>query len=165
MKAEEILRSLGIAPPPDKPLVIDPERRLEWRRALRTFKRALKVRHKLGIVDHLCQEVARERASGKVWEMPDWDTPYWRGKLYDALTTGVCDTELVKGFVQSIGRTYITQSSPRPIDFLDTVERVFKAQSFALRQRFGVFIDAEQQEAPQEVPSEAHPRQPSGSCA
>lgn len=116
----------------------NPEKRLEWLRALRGFKKALAVRYKLGILEAYCKQVAAERSGNSRWEEPDWDDPYWVDKLYDAISTGTMSPEILLGFARSIGRTYHTQRSPRVVDYMYTVDRILKRHSLALRKKFGV---------------------------
>lgn len=136
------LKAMGVAVEKPAQYRTNPEKRLEWLRALRGFKKGLAVRYKLGILEHYCKEVAAHRSSGKsLWEQPDWDTPYWRDKLYDAISTGTAPPDLLLGFAQSIGRTYHTQQNPRVVDYMHTVDKIVKAQSFRLRLKFGVISE------------------------
>jgi len=136
------LKAMGVTVEKPAQYRTNPEKRLEWLRALRGFKKGLAVRYKLGILERYCVDVAEQRSSGKsYWEQPDWDTPYWRDKLYDAITTGTLAPDLLLGFAQSIGRTYHTQRYPRVVDYLYTVDKILKAQSFKLRLKFGVITE------------------------
>jgi len=141
MSAEDLLSSIGAAPAPTlKKLKASPERRRQWLKALRLFKRGLQVRLKMGVIEHYCKQVEEERRDkSKIWEKPEWDSVYWRDKLYAAIHDSEFSPEILLGIARSIGRTYYTQRAPRVVDFMPTADKILKAQSIHLRIRFGVF--------------------------
>lgn len=155
-ETEALVAGLGVQIIRRSDLLVDAARRQVWLSSLRRFKQGLKVRAKIGVLQSYCQQVAAQRATGTTWEQPDWESAYWRDKLYDAIDKGQWPEDLLLGFAQSIGRFYYTQKNPRVVDYLPTVETILKQQSVALRMRFGVLCrrdDGGNQETPKEVPS------------
>ena len=155
-ETEALIAGLGVRLITRSELVVDDAQRRVWLASLKRFKQGLKVRAKLGVLQGYCQQVAAQRTSGLTWEQPDWESAYWRDKLYDAIAQGQWPEDLLLGFAQSIGRFYYTQKNPRVVDYLPTVENILKQQSIALRLRFGALCrrdDGGNQEATQEVPS------------
>ena len=127
---------------------INPEKRTEWLRALRKFKRSVQVRAKLGVVDTLIKEVYAERQGAKSrhdWEMPDWNTPTWQDVLYQSLSSGELTTDLLKGIVKSVSTGYYQTSITVP-DVLKTCDQICTTYSVELRRRFGVFEEGETNE-------------------
>lgn len=141
MSAEDLLRSIGAVPAPTPPkLRINFEQRRQWLRALRLFRRGLQVRLKMGVIEHYCKQVeAERRGAAAAWEKPEWDSVYWRDKLYAAIHDSEFPPEILLGIARSIGRTYYTQRTPRVVDFMPTMDKIIKSQSIHLRIRFGVF--------------------------
>lgn len=121
-------------------------KRTEWLRALRVFKRGLKVRAKLGVLDAICQDVIEERRASKTrydWVQPDWSSEKWIDLLFNSIKNNQHPTELLHGFAQSIqGRAYyhITISKETTLQAADNVCAELSTQ---LRRRFGVFGDVE----------------------
>lgn len=116
------------------------ERQREWRRAVRTWKMGVKVRAKLGVIQALCDAVAKEREGGASWMSPDWEHPLWVEQLYEAIRDNTHPTELLKGFVESAEVTFFaTQKQPKPDRVLEAVDRIYKQLSRRLRGKFGVF--------------------------
>jgi hypothetical protein len=65
-----------------------PAKRSDWLRALRVFKRGLKVRAKLGVLDTICQDVMAERKLTKTrydWVQPDWSNEKWIDLLFNSI--------------------------------------------------------------------------------
>jgi hypothetical protein len=121
-------------------------KRTEWLRALRVFKRGLKVRAKLGVLDAICRDVIQERTQTKTrydWVQPDWSSDKWIDLLFDSIKNNKHPTELLHGFAQSVqGRAYyhITISKETTLQAADSVCAELSTQ---LRRKFGVFGDVE----------------------
>jgi hypothetical protein len=124
---------------PDILTQVVPEKRKEWLRTLRTYKRSIKVKARLGIIDPLIAEVARERTgtSRNSWLKPDWFSEYWGEILYTAVKNNDTSTSMLKLFVQSSPHYF--HRPARTSDILEEVEAIFRQQSVSLRRRFGVF--------------------------
>lgn len=125
-------RCLNYKPDP-KPVVI-PERRREWLRASRAWKRKLKAAARVGVFDGL---IAQEKADRTPWgKRPKWSRDKELDILYKAIKDGDCSTDLLRMFVRSEVPSWLT---PTSMQMYDSIERIVKAQSTELRQRFGVF--------------------------
>ena len=121
-----------------------PAKRSDWLRAFRVFKRGLKVRAKLGVLDSICQDVMAERRLTKTrydWVQPDWSNEKWIDLLFDSIKNNQHPTELLYGFAQSV-RThhYYTISRETTLEAADSVCAELSVQ---LRRKFGVFGDDE----------------------
>lgn len=119
---------------PDPKPVIDPDRRKEWLRASRAWKRKLKAAARVGVFDGM---IAQEKADRTSWpNRPDWSGEKELDILYKAIKDGDCSTDLLRMFVQSEVPSWTT---PTSMEMYDSIERIVKAQSVELRKRFGVF--------------------------
>jgi hypothetical protein len=131
---------------PTTEVQVVPAKRTEWLRALRVFKRGLKLRAKLGVLDTICQDVIAERTLSKTrydWVQPDWSNEKWIDLLFDSIKNNQHPTELLHGFAQSVqGRAYyhITISKETTLQAADNVCAELSVQ---LRRKFGVFGDDE----------------------
>lgn len=120
---------------------IDPVKRKEWLGSLRKFKRAVKVRARLGVLDTLIQQVAQERSKHRSrydWEMPDWNTDTWQDMLYTSIKNSECSTELLRGIVMSVSTGYY-KSSISVDDVLKECDKICTNYSVEIRRKFGVF--------------------------
>ena len=119
------------------------ENKLEWLRALRVFKHAVKVRGRMGVLESLIQQVDKERTgvSRYDWEQPDWNSEAWQDMLYTSLKNGECSTELLKGIIKSVSRGYY-QTKVTSNEVIAEVDRICNTYSLDLRRKFGVFKEA-----------------------
>lgn len=120
-----------------------PAKRTEWLRALRVFKRGLKVRAKLGVLDAICQDIIAERKLTKTrydWVQPDWSNEKWIDLLFDSIKNNQHPTELLRGFAQCTLHAYATISRETTLKAADNVCAELSVQ---LRRKFGVFGDDE----------------------
>lgn len=120
----------------------DPEKRREWLRALRAFKKGMLVRAKMGVLDSICQQVVAESAVVTIWKKPDWDHDIWVSMLYTAIKDKQFPTELLRGFAQSASlnsRNFRTDK----VATLAAMEDVCTHLSLRLRQKFGVFVEVQ----------------------
>ena len=125
---------------------VDEAKRKHWLSCLRSFKRGMKVRARMGVLEGFCQQVIKEN-SGKgryQWQQPDWSSDKWLDVLYTSIKDNQFPNELMMGFVQSSTSGY-WQTQPTPALALHAVDQVCKTYSVELRRRFGVF-DATQGE-------------------
>ena len=120
---------------------VDDVRRVEWLRALRRFKRGVKVRAKLGVLDQLCGVVVAERTKTSTWRKPDWFDKQCVDMLYNAIENNQYPTELLMGFVQTADVSYWRKEPPTTRKTLEAVDSVCDSLSVELRKRFGVFGD------------------------
>jgi len=134
----DLTTGIALNPKASDTSTIVPQKRIEWLRALRKFKQAAKLRAKIGVFDVINKEVILERKSNN-WEAPDWDTDIWQDKLYQNISNGTIDTDLIKAFVQSNNRWSI--GAVKSIAVLNTIDNICKQYSRDLRRRFGVFSD------------------------
>ena len=121
-----------------------PAKRSDWLRALRVFKRGLKVRAKLGVLDSICQDVMAERKLTKTrydWVQPDWSNEKWIDLLFNSIKNNQHPTELLQGFVQSVRTYHYTTISKETT--LQAADSVCAELSVQLRRKFGVFGDDE----------------------
>lgn len=131
------------AKPSLKDTEVDQQNKLEWLRALRVFKQAVKVRGRMGVLESLIQQVEKERTgvSRYDWEQPDWNSEAWQDMLYTSLKNGECSTELLKGIIKSVSRGYY-QTKVSSSDVIAEVDRICNTYSLDLRRKFGVFKEA-----------------------
>lgn len=135
----DLITGACLNPVPSSYNNVDPERRKEWLRALRTFKRGMKVRAKIGVLDVICAEVAQERQTTRSWRKPDWFNYEWVDILYNSIKNEQYSKELLVGFVQTADVSYWRHEAPTPAKALDAVDVVCSDLSVELRRRFGVF--------------------------
>ena len=120
-----------------------PAKRTEWLRALRVFKRGLKVRAKLGVLDAICQDIIAERKLTKTrydWVQPDWSHEKWIDLLFNSIKNNQHPTELLQGFAQSTLHAYAIISRETTLEAADNICAELSVQ---LRRKFGVFGDDE----------------------
>ena len=119
---------------------IDEDKRREWLRALRRFKYGIRVRAKLGILQTIYEQVAAQRKGKQQWDAPQWDHDRWVTLLYTCIKNNEFPPELLEGFVKTAEVTFMNPHKLPTIEgTIDAVNQVCKAQSKALRQKFGVF--------------------------
>ena len=120
---------------------IDEDKRREWLRALRRFKYGIKVRAKLGVLQTICEQVAVERKGKQVWDAPQWEHDRWVTLLYTCIKDNTFPPELLVGFVKTAEVTFMSpRKQPTVEGAVDAVNEVCRAQSKALRCKFGVFV-------------------------
>lgn len=114
---------------PDRVDRINKDKRVEWLRALRTFKRGIKVRAKLGVFDKYISE--RDFTSAYT----NWSLPQNLDNLYNAILHNTFDEELMKLFVLTTPRW----GAIKPQYVVENVESILNDNSVLLREKFGVF--------------------------
>jgi hypothetical protein len=119
---------------------INEAKRKFWLRSLRRFKYGIKVRAKLGVLQTICEQVAAERKGKQKWDAPQWEHNRWVTLLYTSIRDNEFPKELLEGFVKTAEVTFMNpHKSPTVEGTVDAVDQVCKAQSIALRRKFGVF--------------------------
>jgi len=121
-------------------MAVNQDNKLVWLRQLKSFKTAVKVRARMGVLESLLQQVERERQAinRHQWDMPDWSSAMWQDLLYTSIKDNECSTELLKGFIKSVSRGY-WRNSVTVNDIIKEVDNLCKTYSVDLRKRFGVF--------------------------
>jgi len=123
---------------------VNTEARKTWLNKLRKFKRGIKVRAKMGVIEGICQQVAVERSKNlTTWSQPDWSSDAWSNMLYTAMNEEQFPTELLCGFVMSSRVSYWRQENPTSVSMLDAMDSVLQQLSVELRRKFGVFDQGE----------------------
>jgi len=119
---------------------IRPEIRKEWLRKLRVFKRNIKLRAKMGVIDGLIKQMREERDnSGNGFRRPDWNSPPWFDLLYNSISNEECSTELLRGLIASSGYAAWYMSMPTSNHVVGLSDTLLNQLSIALREKFGVF--------------------------
>ena len=108
---------------------INKDKRVEWLRALRTFKRGIKVRAKLGVFDKYISE--RDFTSAYT----NWSLSQNLDHLYNAILHNTFDEEMMKLFVLTTPRWGAT----KPAYVVEHIDSVLNDNSVLLREKFGVF--------------------------
>jgi len=117
---------------PDITTQVNPEVRREWLRSLRTFKKDIKVRQKLGVVDTLLKApFDRDKYGGRFEFQILADAIEDSSKVLDCLQ---CYCFITKT------RAYYPQGMTGK-DVISTIEDDLSRFSVGLRKRFGVFSD------------------------
>ena len=131
---------------------VNKDNKLEWLRALRKFKLAVKIRARMGVLESLIQQVDNERKgqSRYDWEQPDWNSDKWQDVLYTSIKSSECSTELLKGFIKSVRRGYYS-STTTVNEVIDEVDKVCTTYSLDLRRRFGVYDEVSDMQDTNEV--------------
>jgi len=140
---------------PRTPLVkqkVNKDNKLEWLRALRKFKTAVRIRARMGVLETLIQQVDTERKNQNRydWVMPDWNSDKWQDVLYTSIKSSECSTDLLKGFIKSVRRGYYS-STTSVKEVIDEVDKVCTTYSLDLRKRFGVYDEMPDMQAENEV--------------
>jgi hypothetical protein len=131
---------------------VNKDNKLEWLRALRKFKLAVKIRARMGVLESLIQQVDNERKgqSRYDWVQPDWNSDKWQDVLYTSIKSSECSTDLLKGFITSVRRGYYS-SKTTVNEVIDEVDKVCTTYSLDLRRRFGVYDEVSEMQSTDEV--------------
>lgn len=132
---------------------VNKDNKLEWLRALRKFKLAVKIRARMGVLESLIQQVDTERNGQNrySWEHPDWNSDKWQDVLYTSIKSSECSTDLLKGFIKSVRRGYYS-STTTVNEVIDEVDRICTTYSIDLRRKFGVYDEMSDMQGTNEVP-------------
>lgn len=118
---------------------VDTQRRTEWLRAVRAFKRAIKTRAKVGAIDAMIRNMAEQDMFNRIRkEKPDWAAQAWIDKLYGAIIDPTkIDTTLLQGVALSCVRGWWVSAPPSTQEFLDRLDGICNEMSMPLRKKFG----------------------------
>ena len=130
---------------------VDADKRREWLRALRRFKRGMKLRAKLGVLDVICQQVGDQRRGKMQWDAPQWTDDRWVTLLYNCIKDNQYPTIILEGFAKTAEITFFAPSKrPTVPKTLAAVDTVCRQLSRPLRVKFGVIGERDES-------SEGHP--------
>jgi len=125
---------------PDDELIVIPENRLVWLRALRKFKAGIKVRAKMNVFEGISDTIEKERnVKGAYHSMPDWSTKHYSKLLHTSIRDAKFSPELLKGIAESNANYYWNWERPTPSAVIDTVKKICDTHSVELRRKFEVF--------------------------
>jgi len=128
---------------PDDELIVIPENRLVWLRALRKFKAGIKVRAKMNVFEGISDTIEKERNDIRPGDMhpsmPDWSTKHYSKLLYTSIKYAKYSPELLKSITESNADYYWNWVRPTPLAVVDTIKRICDTHSVELRRKFGVF--------------------------
>jgi hypothetical protein len=128
---------------PDDKLISIPEKRLHWLRALREFKKGIKVRAKMNIFEGFSDTIQKEGSHG-YYDRPDWSHDEHRALLFESIRDNKFPKELLLGITKSYRPDYTwTWARPKPNDVIKETDRICTTYSVELRRQFGVFEQSE----------------------
>ena len=133
-------------PQPDMMDTIIPEKRKQWLRDVKRFKKGLKIRAKLGAFESIIRTVEAERpsGSGSDWEyvgkLPKWNSPEVTEHVLEGMRTEEYPQDLLKLLVQT-ANTGFNRDNTTNKDILENVDYVFNTHSLHYRKAYGVFGD------------------------
>ena len=118
---------------------VDAQRRTEWLRTLKVFKRAIKTRAKVGAIDAMIRNMAEQDMFNRLRkEKPDWAAQAWIDKLYGAIIDPTkIDKTLLQGVALSCVRGWWVSAPPSTQEFLDELDGICNQFSVPLRKKFG----------------------------
>jgi len=126
---------------PDDKLIAIPEKRKVWLRALREFKKGIKVRAKMNVFEGISDSIEQ---GDNLRFTPDWS----HGDYKELLFTSIRDGEFPQELLTGINRTYRSEyswnwSRPSPKDIITITDKICNTYSVELRRQFGVFKKSE----------------------
>jgi len=114
--------------------------RLQWIKSLRQFRTGVRVLHRLGALDQVCDEVGHLRTGLWTWRMvtaPDWGDPYWLTLLSTCIYEGRYTQELLRGFALSASVTVDSGlRRPTPAAVVYAMNAVLKNNRRLLKESF-----------------------------
>ena len=131
-------------PQPDMMDTIIPEKRKQWLRDVKRFKKGLKIRAKLGAFEGIIRTVDAERPTDSHWKydtsVPKWDSPDITELVLECMRTEEYPHELLKLLAQTAnlgwGRGETTSKQ-----VMENIDYVFDTHSLHYRKAYGVFGD------------------------
>lgn len=129
---------------PDLKDRVIPEKRTEWLRALRKWKRGFRTRAKVGVLDGLIAKLDPARRLPRGYRN-DFMNEEQLDILYSCIKNNEHPTELLIDLVDyarlNVGGYYGKHTELDGKAVADAVDNLFKEISIPLRKRFGVFAD------------------------
>jgi hypothetical protein len=124
---------------PDDKLIPIPEKRKEWLRALREFKKGIKVRAKMNVFDGISDIVSTEGKHG-YYDRPDWSFGTHKELLFTSIRDAKYPQELLKGITKTHRADHSWQwTRPSPAEIVVATNKICNNYSVELRRQFGVF--------------------------
>ena len=114
-----------------------PDRRTEWLRKLRKFKRGISVRQRMGVFDGYIKEVYADPKNAYA-KRPNWNDESTLDMLYNAINNEDFPPNLLKAFVHP-SHMFGWGRIPESKQVLKVVDSLTKEYSVELRKKFGVF--------------------------
>ena len=109
----------------------------EWSKAVHRFKQGLKLRNKLGVLQTLCEQVARERIVDKEWDRPPWGEEYMVDLLFTSIRDEVFPQELLLAIVKSAAVVFYKQTTqPTTEAVIEFADEVIKTHRHRLMKKF-----------------------------
>jgi len=128
-------------PRPDLLSTVNTDVRKVWLRKLKTFKRGLRVRVKIGVFDTIAKNVLEEQYRGW-YDRVEWTSETYVNALYNAIENEQYPTELLREIVIS-SMTRWRPVAPSHTALLSSIDSILNNTSIQLRQKFGVFQSVE----------------------
>ena len=124
---------------PDDKLIPIPEKRKEWLRALREFKKGIKVRAKMNVFEGISDIVATGGNIG-YYDRPDWSHGIYKELLFTSIRDAKYPQELLKGIAKTHRPDHSWQwTRPSPAEVITAANKICNTYSVELRRQFGVF--------------------------
>lgn len=114
-----------------------PDKRTEWLRKLRKFKRGISVRQKMGVFDTYIKEIYANEKSAYA-NRPNWNDDNKLDMLYNAINDENFPPDLLRAFVYP-SHVFGWGKAPEGKQVLKVVDSLTKEFSTELRKKFGVF--------------------------
>jgi hypothetical protein len=121
--------------------IADTDARKVWLRSLREYKKGLKARVRLGVLDTIINTVLNERNASQGWTEPNWFSDEWVDKLHVAIRDHDFNTDMLTAYCRSSRRLHWNRPDVTANSTLAGFDKVVKDLSLQLRTKFGVFKD------------------------
>jgi len=120
---------------------IIPEKRKEWLRMLRKFKRGIKMRIRIGTLDSLLKDIKDDTSNhNRGCLAPNWNSMEQLDMLEVAIRNEEFPVKLLDNLVRStIGYAYRLSFTIEPQHVMREFDKIMRNTSISLRQRLGVF--------------------------
>lgn len=122
-------------PRPDLLNTVDESARTEWLRALKQFKRGIKLRAKMNVFDSYLANRVHEH------KFPNWGDKKWVSALTNAIRNQDFNETIMRGIADTTpyGDYWRRHKPLTGKDVVETVDALLKDKSLELRKEFGVF--------------------------
>lgn len=127
----------------DQTKEINAEKRREWLRTVKQYRKGLQLRAKIGALDTIINTVRAEAAIARGWDWryPDWAEPSHIYSLVDAMQADDYSQEILTSLIQSVpsltGSYAVQDINSQSV--IKTYNYLIKTHSVQLRRAFGVF--------------------------
>lgn len=121
---------------------IDTDKRKQWLRDLKRFKKDIKVRARLGLFESI-YNAADFSLSPSYKPVPDWTNQQWLDLLEAAISKGNYSSELLQGIARHAVIRKWNRTMLNAEDIYDAVDDICKVASLDLRLRYGVIKETD----------------------